>query len=204
MKTFGAAATMYTSENDDRLPLDADHSTPSWSSLKNDASADHWYNGLPEVAGFTSAKDIAESDESSFYNGTSPFYLPGARYTTRAEPHFAFGMNAKLQDGDRAVKVNRINKASKTVLFLERGLRGEESLAADGADFTRPAGAQPTEFVARYNKTGVLGFVDAHAAHYRLNNVFESGSTDLRGYVNGIQTTLIWTTDERDDPNGSN
>ena len=45
----------------------------------------------------------------------------------------------------------------QSVLFLERGLPGEENLGAKGADFSRPAGAQPTEFVARYNKTGVLG-----------------------------------------------
>jgi prepilin-type N-terminal cleavage/methylation domain-containing protein len=200
LKTFGNGATMYANDNRDKLPLDGGSGAANWGSLDDD---DAWYNGIPDVAGFTSARELADAnDPSVFYNGTCQFYLPGATYQNRSQPNFAFAMNAKLQDGeDTAVKIDQINKSSKTVLFLERVLEGEEELAAPGAPIRRAASAMPQEFVMRYNKSGVLGFVDAHATHYKQNMIFDQGSLDLKTWINNLQRDIIWTVDPKDNPN---
>lgn len=206
LKTFGNGATMYANDNKDRLPKDrsSDGGEASWSNFQNSNTDDVWYNAIPQVAGFTSAREIAENNDTKFfYNGTSPFYLPGAKYPGSRDPRFAFAMNGALQQSasNPQVKIDFINKSSRTVLFLERGMPGEEELGAGNPAFNNYEYAEPREFVTRYNKTGVLGFVDAHATYYKKNQVFNPGTSELRTWNGTIQRDLIWTVDEREDPN---
>lgn len=121
-------------------------------------NATAWYNALPNLLHQKSVALYA-SDPREFYSKENVLFLPGAQYPDSdrrlARPLFAIAINTKLQrkkDGpEKSVKIQQIANPSRTVLFLEQGLKGEKkAMPQQPAYDSSPKGCAKS-FVARYN-----------------------------------------------------
>ncbi len=205
LRSLATAFGQFTSENAGRLPLEDAPGSDSWSAAANATNDKVWYNALPRLLGQKGVGDYAASPRQ-FYTKANVLYLPGARYPADrklAEPLFAFAMNSRLQrKAIKAIKdevrITEISEPSRTVLFFEQGLKGEKNSGGIGVQgrFDGSPKGTARSFVGRYNRKGVVSFVDGHAELFSPSDLLsETGALPFP------QRDLIWTANPDADPN---
>jgi prepilin-type N-terminal cleavage/methylation domain-containing protein/prepilin-type processing-associated H-X9-DG protein len=181
MRQLGAASEIHVAQNDNHLPDEGSVSANSWSYASDPANAKCWFNALPRLLGVKPMGAFA-GNPAAFYTKENMLYLPGAIYpaggTRLIKPLYAVGINSKLQRRNASgskelVNKNNIPSPSKTVLFLERGLPSEKRAMPTIPSYDGAPKASPNAFVARHSKTGVLTFVDGHAASVETSDILD-------------------------------
>ena len=189
MKQITTALVSYAGQNDGDFP---DENIPLGSTWVNAADPEKgakvWYNSLPRLMGGKGVGDFGNSVAglTSYYSRENILFLPGAQYpapaTRLGKPYFAYAINTKLQRKTdkksiatkNKAKMSQITRPSRTVAFLEVGIKGEHpALAIMGPnvyDDSDPK-ASGKSFVTRYGGRGVVTFIDGHAEELEIKQV---------------------------------
>ena len=204
MKQITGALATYASQNDGDFP---DENIPLGSTWVNAADPEKgakvWYNTLPRLMGGKGVGDFANSvaGHTSYYSRENILFLPGAQYpapaTRFAKPYFAFAINTKLQRKTdkktglkNKAKMSQITHPSRTVAFLEVGIKGEKKAMALQVpyDDSDPK-SYGKSFVTRYGGRGVVTFIDGHAEALEIKQVLSP-----TGVVKfPPDTDILWT-----------
>jgi len=210
LKQWGLALTIYSQENSDYVPREAETSGSSllnWAQIVAPDGGDVWYNALPRSLKLKGAADYI-SDKPGFYAKDSLMHCPSAAIAQNAPldsfVYFSLAMNSKLiQDGQSTIKVTTIQRPSQTVIFLENRLTGEPMVdsAQASSDLGQPS-AFANRFAARHAGIGNLTFVDGHAAAFKGSKVVETqAGSPNKGKAILPQVDIIWTVDPATSPN---
>ena len=207
MTQLGSAAGMYSSQNDGQLPAEDSKGTDTWAAASLPDNAKAWYNALPLIVGKKSVAQYAPNPQA-FYSKENLLFLPAAPYPESdrrlSRPIFAIAINTKLQrkkDGpEKSVKMQQITNPSRTVLFLEQGLKGEKKAMPQQPSYDGGPKGSAKSFVARYNGMGVITFCDGHAEAVEGKGILEDNGMFKWPVQPG---DIIWgkSTDDADDPN---
>lgn len=204
MSNLATAFTGYASENNGLMPWEDAVGGNGWAVAAKPENKDVWYNALPALMNAPSVGALA-TDPGAFYNEAYPLFFKGAEYPDGdkkfGKPFFAVAMNSRLQrrDDDGLKKqgsIAHVAVPARTVIFFERGLPDEDKAmgALGGYDGTPKGNA--SNFVARYNKKGLLIFADGHAELVKASEIITSS-----GMVIVPQDAFIWTMDPAENPN---
>ena len=208
MKELGSAAGVFISENDQQLPAEDAKGTDTWAAAALPDNAKAWYNALPVILGHKSVAQYAPNPQA-FYSKENILFLPAAQYPESdrrlARPIFPIAINTKLQrknaNGEKSVKYPQITNPTRTVLFLEQGLKGEKKAMPQqlGSYDGSPKGSAKS-FVARYNGLGVLTFCDGHAETVEGKGILEENGMFKWPVQAG---DIIWgkSLEDEDNPN---
>lgn len=207
MKQLGSAAGAYTSQNDGMLPQEDGPGATTWSSVARPEEAQAWYNALPAQLSRKRVADFSSSPQA-YYSKENILFLPAAKYpeTDRrlAQPLFAIAINSRLQRKDRvtgekpAVRLSAIAQPSRTVLFLEQGLKKEDKAMPQQPGYDGSPKGSARSFVARYNGFGVVTFIDGHAELLEGKEILESNGLMKFPVPPG---DVIWGKTPEEDPN---
>ena len=206
MGQIGITAGNYAAQNNDELPDEGPKGVVGWAVASKEECAKAWFNVLPVLLGHKSVAQYS-SNPVAFYTEDNVFYLPAAEYpvTDRRlrEPLFAMAMNTKLQRKDadeekHTLLLKDIVNPLRTVLFFERGLRGELRPTAGFSNYDGSPKGSAKSFVARYGGKGVVAFADGHAELMEPGDVLE-----VNGQVKFPPGSgdLIWCKTPEEDPN---
>src|SRR4051812_35908752 len=141
LKQWGLALTMYSQENSDYIPREAETSGSSllnWAQIVAPDGGDVWYNALPRSLKLGGAADYL-TDKPGFYSKQSLLHCPTAQLADNVVldsfVYFSLSMNSKLIEGAQTtIKVSTVQKPSQTVVFLENRLAGESKVDPAQAD----------------------------------------------------------------------
>ena len=206
IKQLGTALGSFTAENDGWLPDEDSKGSDTWEDAAKPESGKAWYNALPRLLGQKGVGDYAKSPRD-FYTKANLLFLPAAPYPDSdrklAKPLFAIAFNTKLHRKDEGgikggLKTAMITHPSRTVLFLEQGLPGEEKGAPiqSKKDYDGSPKGSAKSMAGRYNGSGVLGFADGHTEVLPVKDVLtETGRFPFP------QTDIVWTRTPDEDPN---
>ncbi|MEO7931582.1 MAG: prepilin-type N-terminal cleavage/methylation domain-containing protein [Chthoniobacterales bacterium] len=205
LRQLGISFSHFVSENDYALPQEDAMGGDTWTAAADPINAKIWYNALPKLSNTKGVGDYLGS-ASSFYHKDNILYLPGAKYpngdSKLTAPLFAIAMNSRLQRKDPLTGVkdpvlaNKIAKPSRTVIFLERGLKGEKAATKAAPKYDGRPKANGRAFVERYSGKGVLLFVDGHTESVQADDIMDETARLLYP-----QTNIVWTATGEDDPN---
>lgn len=156
MRQLGAGLMTYTASHDGELPLPGD-SNPGFGSGATGEEVNAWYNAVPKLAGARAISDYRGTATKEFFKKSNPLYVAGAQYPPNPNrPLFAIAMNSLLhQDGVPSSSVRMANMVvpSKTIIFLETGLPGEQPLPGQSqGDYRGGSEGKPGNLAARYNR----------------------------------------------------
>ncbi len=214
MGSLASAAGNYASQHDGQLPDEDGAGKEDWTSIGNPEQSKAWYNALPAILGSKSPADfVKEGRTAAYYTKECVLYLPGAQYPESKKmqkPLFAVAINGKLQRKDKDDKKNEVRlqnqgNASRTVLFLEQGLPGEERAHDTIAkkDYDGAPKGNAKSFVARYTQKGIISFLDGSAREVAGKDLLDSTGKIIWAPDADInQSVILWTTDPKSDPNG--
>ena len=214
MGNLASAAANFAGQNDGRLPDEDGAGKEDWSNIGAPEQAKAWYNALPAMMGSKSPADfVKEGRTAAYYTKESILYLPGAQYPESKKmqkPLFAVAINGKLQRKDKDDKKNEVRlqglaNASRTVLFLEQGLPGEDRAheTISKKDYDGAPKGNAKSFVARYTGKGVIAFLDGGAREVAGKDLLDSTGKIIWAPDADInQSVILWTTDPKSDPNG--
>lgn len=205
LRNIASAFSTYTSQNNDRFPLEDAPGSDSWAAAVAPENEKVWYNALPRAIGQRGVADFAASPRA-YYTKENILFLPGARYpvdSKLSQPLFAFAMNSRLQRKTvkaqkEETRVSEIAEPSRTVLFFEQGLKGEKKRGGVGVqgNFDGAPKGSARSFVARYNRRGVVAFCDGHAELFSPEElVTETGALPFP------PTNVIWSLNPETNPN---
>ena len=204
LKQWCLAQTMYTQDNNERIPRESaipgGSALEFWANAGNPPNADVWYNALPAVISQRPAASFYPLNKADFYDPKTLMHCPTAFINNNPalvqngpSIYFSIAMNSKLINGsDTTIKTTSIQKPTATVFFLENLLPGEtrvNSLQAT-TDLGQPS-SYASRFSARHAGSGNLTFVDGHAAGYKGEKVVEATT----GKEIEPQTEIVWTAD---------
>lgn len=210
LRQLGAALGKFAGEHDGALPAENAPGKDSWNAAADPANANVWYNALPRAAGVQGVGDYARNP-ASFYQKDNLLFLRGAKYSESrlVEPQFAIAINSRLQRRDKTgtgqkgempakpeVKLGSITQAARTVIFFERGLKGEEKAAPTQPKYDGAAKGNGRAFVARYSGRGLVLFLDGHTESLTASDILDSA-----GNMIFPQTNIIWTVNPEENPN---
>ena len=207
MNSLGTALAAYTNSNDGTLPNEDAKGVDTWQVAADPESAKAWYNALPKLAGAKSVGDYATSPRD-YYSKENLLWLPGAVYPTDgkqlAQPLFAIAMNTKIQrmgedNVKEPVKLNQITHLSKTVAFLEQGIKGETQAMKVQPAYDGSCKGSAKSFVARYGGKGVLLFFDGHAEYYETKDLLTETGKII--WTAGEIPAVIWCRTPEEPPN---
>ncbi len=207
MRQLGAAAGSFSSQNDGMLPAEDAKGSDSWATAAAPENAKTWYNSLPTILGLKGVGQYI-SNPQAYYTKENILFLPGAKYPETdkklASPLFAIAINTKLQRTDKttgekaSVRLSQITEPSRTVLFLEQGIKGEPKAMAQQKAYDGSPKGSAKSFVARYNGFGVITFVDGHAEVVEGKDILlDNGSLKFPLDPGDI----IWGRSREEDPN---
>ncbi len=146
----------------------------NWSQVQNAASKDVWYNALASHLSVRPASSYAlPASRKAFYERNSFFHCPSTPFPkATASPGyqiaiFSIAMNSQLVDPPNvpAVKFDRIQHPSHTVLLLDNLLEGEKPVVPQQANdnLGQPA-AYANRFAGRrHGRAGIMAFADGRA-----------------------------------------
>ncbi len=215
MKSLGTAIGSYAAQNDGALPDEDTPGKDGWTAATEPAAAKAWYNALPKLLSSKGVGDfVRDGTEAAFYSRESVLFLPGAQYPEvkkKQKPLFAIAINTKIHrksiDGEKvAMKLQNVQLPARTVIFLEQGLPGERPKAHDtmsGKDYDGAPKGSAKSFVARYNKRGIITFLDGHAEEVSGKDLL-TGAGDIVWDEKLSETNpsaIFWTADPKQDPN---
>ncbi len=205
LRQWGLAFTMYSQDNNDRIPRESASTTGStldnWTQIKDPANSDVWYNALPPSISLHPASYFYYA-RADFYDRSGLFHCPTAPFdnTFAANPYalFSVAMNSKLiQSGQTTIKTSVIQQPSCTVIFLENLLTTSEPKVdpfQKNTDLGQPS-SYANRFAARHLGSGNLAFVDGHAGGFKGGQVVQTHSGPGEGDAILPQTEIVWTTD---------
>jgi prepilin-type N-terminal cleavage/methylation domain-containing protein/prepilin-type processing-associated H-X9-DG protein len=210
LKQWGLGLTMYSLDNGDFIPREAETSGSSlmnWAQVVAADGVDVWYNVLPRSLKLRGAADYL-TDKPGFYSKNSLLHCPSATIPPHAEldsfVYFSLAMNSKLiGGGSDTIKATSVQSPTHTVIFLENRLVGEPKVdaAQTDADLGQPS-SFANRFAARHLGSGNLTFVDGHSASFKGRSVVETqAGNPNRGKAILPQMQIIWTTDPSMNPN---
>jgi prepilin-type N-terminal cleavage/methylation domain-containing protein/prepilin-type processing-associated H-X9-DG protein len=148
-------------------------------------SDDVWYNGLAPYVGVPLASSYyLEADHFRFYERSSMFHCPSARFPGEAKnplyPYalFSLAMNSQLiaLPNIPTINIARMGRHSaEIVLFAENRLYGEPkvNIRQDNDNLGQPA-TYARRFVPRHGGGGNLAFSDTHVLWFRGNQVVQT------------------------------
>jgi prepilin-type N-terminal cleavage/methylation domain-containing protein/prepilin-type processing-associated H-X9-DG protein len=206
MNQLGAAMGTYASNNDGQLPQEDAVGPNTWAAAAQPANVKVWYNALPVLLGQKGVGQYA-SNPQAFYSKENILYLPAAKYPETdkklAAPMFAIAINSRLQRKDASgekspTRISQITQPSRTVLFLEQGLKGEKKAMPQQPRYTGDPKGNAKTFVARYNGVGIVTFVDGHAETIEGEGVLESNGEMKFPLDSG---DIIWGKSPEENPN---
>jgi prepilin-type N-terminal cleavage/methylation domain-containing protein/prepilin-type processing-associated H-X9-DG protein len=211
LKQWGLAQVMYSEDNGDYLPREAETSGSSlmnWAQIVATDGGDVWYNALPHLLKLRGAADFL-TDKPGFYAKDSLLHCPSALLPQNAVldsfVYFSLGMNSKLVMGSATtIKTATVQQPSLTVIFLDNRCATPEA-KVDPAQTDSSLG-QPSSFAnrfaARHGASGNLAFMDGHAAAFKGHRVVETRvGNPNKGKAILPQTEIIWTADPATNPN---
>jgi prepilin-type N-terminal cleavage/methylation domain-containing protein/prepilin-type processing-associated H-X9-DG protein len=206
LSQWAKAQTMYAGDNDGTVARESFETNGTtinfWAQVRHPFGNDVWYNALPRELRIPEAKDFALSVvRGDFYARNQLFHCPEARFPKAAAKddvaYFSLAMNSKLiLEPACTMKLDSIQQASATVLFLENRLPDEPKVDPDQTTFElgQPS-AYASRFVARHKGRGQLVFADLHVEA-------KAGPEVVRaGFAIFPQTSIIWTADPDRNPN---
>jgi prepilin-type processing-associated H-X9-DG protein len=205
IKSLGAAFVGYTTDHGGLLPYEDAPGSDDWTTAAQPEALEAWYNALPVSMGAKSVGDIGKDDPEQFYQDTYPLYVPGAPYPKSdkklTKPMFAIAMSSRLQrKGDDGFKAQgslaSIIDPVRTVVFLERGMPGDQKVNKAQTGFDAGPKANPRAFAGRHNQKGILLFADGHTEVRAVSDLITSS-----GMIIFPQERVIWTADPEEDPN---
>ena len=214
MKQLGGAAATYAGAHEGQLPDEDASGREDWGTMTTPDQQKAWYNALPTQMGMKSPADyVKEGRTAAFYTKESILFLPGAHYPEARrmqKPLFAIAINGKLQrkgsdDKKNDVRLQAIANPSRTVIFLEQGLPGEERAHPTIArrDYDGAPKGNAKSFVARYTGKGIISFIDGSAREVAGKDLLDAaGKIIWAADADTNQSTILWTTDPKSDPNG--
>jgi hypothetical protein len=163
----------------------------TWEMTTFSVCSEVWYNSTPRALGITTAAAYSKtpSSQRSFYRRENFFHCPSAKFAAIAAtyPNFSLAMNSKLmRDFESApgpslgmvsafteMRMAQIVIPTKTALFLDAGVAGEERLS----EFQPPYSGQPkayaTEFAGRHNKAGNILFAAGNVSTLAARDVLD-------------------------------
>jgi prepilin-type processing-associated H-X9-DG protein/prepilin-type N-terminal cleavage/methylation domain-containing protein len=209
LKQWGLAAALYAGSTDDELPLEKPPPPPnvkwkvddmnSWDAVRHTTNSGVWYNALAVEAGVPSMMDYGVPNGQEEFYGHNLFKCPTARPELGlVRPQFSIAMNSKLfqRDSPPPKYSNCPMQPSKTALFAEAGVLGEETLPGQDAYDGRPH-IFAKRFSARHDGRGNILFFDGH-----VETVLASEAVAADGTAYYPQTHLVqWTCSPEINPN---
>lgn len=206
MRQLGSAAGSFISQNDGTFPGEDAKGNDSWAAAALPENVKVWYNALPLILGQKSVGQYATNPQA-FYSKENILFVPGAKYPETdkklASPLFAIAINSRLQRKDVGgekgpTRFTQITNPSRTVLFLENGLKGEPKAMAQQPKYDGSPKGSAKSFVARYNHVGVITFVDGHAETVEGSDVLEKNGDFKFPLQSG---DIIWGKSPDENPN---
>lgn len=203
LRDIAAACGNYSAQHSGALPREDATGPNTWAAAAKSENADVWYNALPKIMGAKEAGDYA-GNPRAFYAKQNVLFLPGADYKKSdaklTRPQFAFAMNSRLQRASFGTKdgfgTAQISEPSRTALFFEQGVSGEEKTSALQSKFDGAPKGTARSLAGRYNGAGVVAFVDGHCELFKPEDLLTAS-----GSLPFPQTDVIWTPNPLDDPN---
>jgi len=184
LKQWGHGAQFYVEDHDDKLPQEAIYDgINTWEMTAFSECKQVWYNSMPRSLGVKQAADFSKtpSSQRQFYaQNSSIFHCPSARFApvSATYPNFSLAMNSKLMmdfesapvgaAGDESwptqLRMSQIVEPTRTALFLDAGVAGEETVSEFQLPFSGMPKAYASEFPARHNKGGNILFAAGNVA----------------------------------------
>jgi prepilin-type N-terminal cleavage/methylation domain-containing protein/prepilin-type processing-associated H-X9-DG protein len=210
LKQWSLALALYTQDNSELLPREAEttgSSMMNWAQVAAPDGADVWYNALPRSLRARGACDYL-TDKPGFYSRDNLIQCPAATFAPTAVldsfVYFSMAMNSKLiHDSDTTIKATSIQKPSQTVVFLENRLAKEIKVdpAQADSDLGQPS-SFANRFAARHAGVGNLTFADSHVASFKGKKVVETQvGNPNKGRAILPQVDIVWTLDPNSSPN---
>jgi prepilin-type N-terminal cleavage/methylation domain-containing protein/prepilin-type processing-associated H-X9-DG protein len=211
LKQWGLAQMMYSEDNGDRLPREAETAGSglmNWAQIVAADGGDVWYNALPRLLKLRAAADYL-TNKAGFYAKDSLLQCPAAQPPPNAVldnfVYFSLAMNSKLITGNNAsIKTTAVQQPTLTAIFLDSRCAPQE-IKVDPAQADSDLG-QPSSFAnrfaARHALRGNLAFLDGHAAALKGIKVVETRTGNPnKGKAILPQMDLVWTADPKLNPN---
>lgn len=217
MKQLGSGLMSYTASHDGQLPEPGvDHPTFGGGSSTD---ADAWYNAVPKLAGARGVNEFTNA--ADFFKKSNPLYVPAAsrEYPPRpSQPIFAIAMNSLLRAGnvpDSSVRLANFGAPSATIIFLEVGIPGEETLPGQNSSaYSGSSAGSPANVAARYKRPNTkvaqdlreaatnLLFADGHAESLPVKDVIAPNGTAYFPQLpkDGGYGKVCWTLDPETQP----
>ena len=217
MHQWSVAMESYIMENESFVPRDfAVPNINQWSdALANPSTGETgvWYNALAPFMGCkpVAAYAAAFADQMEFYERSSNFHCPSARFGTSSNvapatyPQFSMAMNSKLiSPATPRVMSSIIQDPSRTPYFLESGLPGEKKFHEKQSTYNGQPHGFASRFSARHDGYGVIAFADGHATALAGSQVVET-TPGAMGIGRAIfpPREVIWCTDSTVNPNSN-
>jgi prepilin-type N-terminal cleavage/methylation domain-containing protein len=199
LRQWGMGAQFYCDDHNDNLPREAVFDgINTWEMTAFSACSEVWYNSMPRSLGVTSAASYskAPSSQRAFYSRNSFFHCPGARFApiSATYPNFSMAMNSKLINGYEMIvvdpndpapitpelRMSQIVVPSKTALFLDAGVAGEQRLSEYQPPYSGQPKAYATEFAGRHNKAGNILFAAGNVSTLPAHDVLDLDPTSPR------------------------
>lgn len=194
----------FANDNDDQLPReDAADGVNSWALAANPTNSCVWYNASAKEAGVHTLSDYASSAASQplFYE-RNLFTCPAAKFDPAKKvlnPLFSIAMNSKLIDLNPIGRLSDIQQPTRTALFLESGVPGEDryfvGMTGQQTEYNGQPKAFASRFSARHGKAGNLVFADGHAQTYPGNKVVNTDENSSNPGKNIIGGEILWWAD---------
>ncbi len=216
LKQWGHGAQVYADDNDDRLPQEAVYDgINTWEMTAFTACKEVWYNSMPRALGVRQAADFSKtpSSQRQFYSqSSSVFHCPSVRFApvSATYPNFSLAMNSKLmmdfesapiadlanENWPSRLKISQIVVPTKTALFLDAGVAGEQTVSEFQLPFSGMPKAYASEFPGRHSKGGNILFAAGNVATFAAREVVDMDpNSPRRGGGIFPPTQVIWRHD---------
>ena len=191
-RQWGLAMQMYLDDHEYFMPRESygqGVKKNRWQHTKDPISSDVWYNTLPPYAEVLSISNYYYQ-RTAFYEPPSLFQCPVAKCNqTDIFVDFSMAMNSKLIKLGLPINVNDICNPTKTVMFLDNRLLGEQ-LVVPGMttqNLGQPS-ADAQRFSIRHGGRGNILFWDWHLESPRGNEVVDVNT----GVAIEPQKIIVW------------
>jgi prepilin-type N-terminal cleavage/methylation domain-containing protein len=219
LKQWGHGAQFYAEDHADKLPQEAIFDgINTWEMTAFSACKEVWYNSMPRSLGVKQAADFSKtpSSQRSFYSqNASIFHCPSARFApvSATYPNFSLAMNSKLMGDFEAaapgvgldmvapgvqseLRLSQIVVPTKTALFLDSGVAGEQTVSEFQMPFTGQPKAYASEFPGRHSKGGNILFAAGNVATLPAREVVDMDpNSPFRGGGIYPPKSVIWRHD---------
>jgi prepilin-type N-terminal cleavage/methylation domain-containing protein len=217
LKQWGHGTQYYADDHNDKLPKEAVYDgINTWEMTAFTECQEVWYNSMPRALGVKQAADFSRtpSAQKSFYSPVSSiFQCPSARFApiSATYPNFSLAMNSKLMMdyegnfpgggaqfdlGPSDLRMSEIIVPTKTALFLDAGVPGEQTVSEFQLPYSGMPKAYASEFSARHGKGGNVLFAAGNVATLAAREVVDMDpNSPRRGGGIFPPTAVIWRHD---------